>query len=104
MAQRTEDEWLERFGGEVASPEGSNIWNPSGETLEAVRKADPNTVWSVIEGSDSENLYLVPGFHVVNLVGYVISEKPITREEIASGEWNEVLWVDGNDLVRSHGR
>ena len=104
MRQRTEDEWEDRFGGAVQDDAGETVRFPRGETLEAVQRLDPNLVWSVIEGSDTENLYLLPGFHAVNLVGYVVAEQPITADELASGDWGEVLWFDAKDLVPSRGR
>ena len=104
MAQRTEDEWEERFEGPVQDAGGETVWFPRGASLEAVQALDPLTVWSVIEGDGNENLYLLPGFHAVNLVGYVVAGKPITEAELRSGDWDEVLWVDGDEIVRSPGR
>lgn len=104
MAQRTEDEWEARFGGAVEDASGETVRFPRGETLAAVQSADPATVWSVVEGDETENLYLLPGFHRVNLVGYVIAEKPITAEELSGGEWDEVLWMDASEIVPARGR
>jgi hypothetical protein len=98
MTIRTEEEWLERFGDVRDTQEGTTLHETYGTDLETVRSADPLTVWSVIEGDETENLYLLPGFHSVNLIGYVLSEKPITQEELDSGEWNETLWVDQDDF------
>jgi hypothetical protein len=36
---------------------------------------DPRHVWSCMEG-DNGKLYLAPGFHVVNMVGYVVTVRP----------------------------
>jgi hypothetical protein len=94
MTTKTEAQWDERFGGAKENSEESNLFETFGEDLEAVMNADPATVWTVIEGDETENQYLLPGFHHVNRIGYVIAEKPITQEELDSGEWNEVLWLD----------
>lgn len=34
-----------------------------------------NTVWTVVSGDDDSS-YAVPGFHVVNYEGYVVTTKP----------------------------
>lgn len=98
MTQKNEEQWFERFKDTLENEEGSSFFNNTGRDLERVQAADEKTVWSVIEG-EGDNLYLLPGFHVVNNIGYVLSEEPITDAELASGEWDEVLWVDGNDLT-----
>ncbi len=37
-----------------------------------------NRVWSIVESGDEEdgNWYALPGFHVVNHLGYVMTRKP----------------------------
>lgn len=90
MKQRTEDEWEARFGGTVQDREGNTIW-PTFATVEAL---DPATVWSVIEGDETENMYLLPGVHAVNRIGFVVAEQPRTAAEDSSGDWDEVLWFD----------
>lgn len=46
--------------------------------------AEPSFVWSVVEG-DGDALYLLPGYHVVNVLGYVQTENPWTAEDDESG-------------------
>ena len=94
---RTEDEWNDRFGDAKENAYGSTLFETYGKDLEAVKSADPACVWTVIEG-DNDNQYLIPGIHVVNRMGFVIAENPITEAEIASDEWSEVLWFDGAEL------
>jgi hypothetical protein len=82
----TEDEFDERF------PLVTNHLNPNAswgsgkedgclfetydEELEFVRRQDPRTVWTLVDG-DGDDQYLVSGFHVVNRVGYLISTVPL---------------------------
>ena len=40
-----------------------------------VRTAAGHNVWTIVDGDDG-NLWALPGLHVVNRVGYVITEKP----------------------------
>lgn len=42
-----------------------------------------NTVWTVVSGDD-DSLYAVPGFHVVNKEGYVVTTKPWDDEGLAA--------------------
>lgn len=38
-----------------------------------------NQVWTLIEGEDNyRNLYACPGYHIVNVIGYCVTEKPWT--------------------------
>ena len=50
------------------------------------RKVDTNLVWSVTEGDNGE-LYVSPGYHVVNMMGYILSAKPWSDHDMAD------LWV-----------
>lgn len=98
MTQKTEDDWIETFGEPLENAEGSTFFNTFSDDLAFVQKADEKTVWSIIEDDETENHYLLPGFHTVNLIGYVLAPRPITQEELDSGDWDEVLWVDMDEL------
>lgn len=89
---KNEDQWNERFGDTVDNG-GTTLFETYGDDLKKVQAVDPSTVWTVIE-TENENQYLRPGFHVVDRIGYVLSENPITQEELNSGEWDPVLWLD----------
>lgn len=42
-----------------------------------------NTVWTVVSGDDNSS-YAVPGFHVVNKEGYVVTTKPWSDEGLTA--------------------
>ena len=44
-----------------------------------------NNVWTIIDGDEDDNLYVVSGFHLVNRIGYLIS-----REQYSEGQFIEV--------------
>lgn len=46
-------------------------------------------VWTIVEG-DNGNLYADPGFHVVNVVGYLFTVRP-WESEFVLGEW-DIRW------------
>lgn len=53
-------------------------------TFDDVRNERLEHVWTIVEsGEDSDlNWYAAPGFHVVNKLGYVTTEKPWTDEAL----------------------
>jgi hypothetical protein len=71
----TEEEFEERYRPYV---------QPSGDYFEYedVKDRPINTVWSLTEGDGPYcHLYAGPGFHVVNVMGYCLTEVPWTDEE-----------------------
>jgi hypothetical protein len=54
------------------------LFETFGEELEFVRRQDPATVWTVVDGEDGD-LYIVNGFHFVNRIGYLVSTVAITQ-------------------------
>ncbi|MDQ4502543.1 hypothetical protein [Sinomonas sp. ASV322] len=53
--------------------------------IDQTRGYPMNRVWSIVEPGDN-NLYAIPGYHLVNLVGYVVTETPWHDEELEA-EW-----------------
>ncbi len=37
-------------------------------------------VWTMVEGDDGESWYIVPGFHIVNRIGHVLTHEPWRAE------------------------
>ena len=52
------------------------LFETYGEELDFVRAQDPRTIWTLMQGDDDVD-YLVSGYHLVNRIGYLISENPI---------------------------
>jgi hypothetical protein len=74
----------------------------SGDLLdfEDVKDTPPENVWTIVEsgnvdedGGDDENWYALPGFHRVNVIGYVTSVFPWTDLNIA-----EAIYFDADDF------
>jgi len=96
------DEWAEKykpqefsFGSESGLHENleengvvfTRIGKKQPEFGEVV-KADPNTVWTELEVDGLS--YIVSGFHVVNSVGYFITEEPFDpNETVQVTVWGE---------------
>jgi len=45
-----------------------------GEELQIVKKSNPKTVWTIIDG-EGERMYIIAGMHWVNRINYVITEE-----------------------------
>ena len=54
------------------------LFETFGEELEFVRRQDPCTVWTLVDGEDGD-LYLLTGYHFVNRIGYLVSTKPVAK-------------------------
>lgn len=76
---------FERRYGSVADAQGSTM-----RQYHEVKDLDLHHVWSVTEGDNGRDWYLSPGFHVVNMMGYVVSERPWTDLDFDDGLF--VLW------------
>lgn len=52
------------------------LFETYGEEFEFVRRQDPATVWTLVDGDDGD-WYILSGLHFVNRVGYLISREPV---------------------------
>lgn len=68
---------------------GDHIWE-----WEDAHTQDLHHVWTIVEtGSEDENWYAVAGFHVVNIIGYAVTEMPWTWDD------TQAVWFE-DDRVR----
>lgn len=70
-----EDDFLEVFG---AHGQGTGDLYE----FEQVKDRPVNTVWTIVTGDECESWIAIPGFHIVNRLGYVITEKPWTDPDL----------------------
>ena len=57
---------------------------PSGEAYWEYNELE-NTegyVWTAADGEDGESIYLTPGYHIVNKIGYIVTEETNEDEEM----------------------
>ena len=52
------------------------LFETYGEELDFVRAQDPQTIWTLVDGSNGDQ-YLHSGYHLVDRIGYVISTIPV---------------------------
>jgi hypothetical protein len=88
--QLTEDQWVERFGGYVDSPDGEgNVRWQEYDHIEALNDYHrQHRLWTVVEGEWSAE-YLVPGFHIVNRTGFAVSVLPYGEDFDGEAEYME---------------
>ena len=56
------------------------LFETYGKELDFVRRQDPRTVWTVLDGDDGD-IYVVSGYHFVNRIGYLVSTVPIPSDQ-----------------------
>ena len=101
----SDDVWYKKYSP-VANPTGTGfiygedsiLFENTGKDLEVVRAAyekNPLCVWTLVEGEDDDednlddeeaapvyNDVITPGMHFVNVIGYMITEKPCENENM----------------------
>lgn len=63
----------------VIGDTGGCLFETYGEEFEFVRRQDPRTVWTLVDGDDGD-MYVISGFHFVNRVGYLVSTIPVPED------------------------
>ena len=56
------------------------LFETYGEELDFVRSQAPRTIWTLVDGGDDDNQYLISGYHLVNRIGYLISTIPFPED------------------------
>jgi hypothetical protein len=62
---------------------------------EDVKDLDYHLVWTEVDDPEGNGTLLLPGFHFVNRLGYIVSEKTWTDEDNKGGL--EVQWCEFED-------
>ena len=57
---------------------GGCMYETFGEELEYVRKQPTNRIWTIIDEEDK--LFFIAGFHIVNRLGYLITDEEWSDE------------------------
>ena len=71
----TEDQFDEQYKS-LDGPDGSMIWEH-----DDVKDIPLNRVWTVVDGDEGQQCAM-PGKHIVNKVGYLVTERPYTSDDI----------------------
>ena len=69
--------------------EGEFLYSGS-EVKELFPDIKPEYIWTLVEGDNGEGI-LIPGWHLVNRLGYFVCENPHNFEDI------EVVWWEADE-------
>lgn len=74
----SEEQFIERYEP-LEGPDGSDTWQ-----YDELGELPLHHVWSVVETGDPDHdaLYALPGYHVVNMVGYNVTAHPWVDEDV----------------------
>lgn len=91
----SEEDFFEKYKPiqHPAEGEGIHYFQKFDPDLKFVQGHDPHFVWSAVDGDDG-NIYVVPGFCVVNLIYYVITLVPWEDKDLTN---IEVLWHESEE-------
>jgi hypothetical protein len=62
---------------------------------EDVKDLDYHVIWTEVDDPEGNGTLLLPGFHFVNRLSYIVSDKPWTDEDYEQGL--EVQWCEFGD-------
>jgi hypothetical protein len=84
MKQITENEFYENFTPVENHLDNNASWDNCmfetyGEEVDYVREQDNNNIWTIVEG-DNDTMFIESGFHIVNRMGYLITEEKWDEE------------------------
>jgi hypothetical protein len=83
--EMTEDQFWHHFHpvknhlDDNAAHEGC-MFETYGAEIDFVRSQEPNKVWTIVEG-DNDTMFFCKGFHLVNRLGFFVTEVPWTDED-----------------------
>lgn len=88
MPKPTFDTWRDTFRPQTNpfnadAPVDGYMLETFGEEFELVQKTlreSPDRVWTVVEGDD-DNWYISQGFHLVNRIGYLVTEVAFNHDD-----------------------
>ena len=66
----TEDEWDQQY-----NPLNDSLLQDHGRDLELVMLQPKDQIWTLVE-AENEKLFIRNGYHIVNRIGYYITQKP----------------------------
>ncbi|MBI5765473.1 MAG: hypothetical protein HZA51_18345 [Planctomycetes bacterium] len=75
LLQLSEAEFAQRYPLRRNPHHGGRLFETYGEDLAFVRRQNPYTVWTLVDG-DNGGQYILSGFRYVNRIGFYISETP----------------------------
>jgi hypothetical protein len=57
-------------------------YGPEHNYIKYKNQKSPKTIWTLIDTKDADKDVIVPGYHLVNRLGYFITEKEWTNQQL----------------------
>ena len=88
MRKITEDEFYEKFTPIENHLDDNASWDNCmfetyGEEEDFVREQNEQNIWTIVEGDD-DTMFIESGFHIVNRMGYLITEEIWSEDTIVT--------------------
>ncbi len=99
------DEWKEKYIPcynklTLDGPYENQMFETYGEALDFVKESDNELIWTLIDG-ENNNSWIIPGFHIVDRIGYFICQIAWTNEDIIVND-NELIAVNECSAIGFH--
>lgn len=90
MTKITNHQWVTEYKPKTRDgvPDEIRMFETYGTDLEIVKKTDNNHVWTLVD-TDYGFPVTCAGFHFVNRIGYYVTEKPWTDEDLFVDDGDE---------------
>lgn len=75
------DDWDKKYKS-IVHPDDPHcyLYETYGEDLDRLKQYKQGNIWTVVDGPGSK-LFIIPGVHWVNRLGYMVTEHPWTDED-----------------------
>jgi hypothetical protein len=67
------------------------------EQLDFVRSQHPNNIWTIVD-IDYDGMAIIPGYHLVNREGYLITKEPWDDEDVEYVEYFDICFDDWDTI------
>ena len=99
------DDWKEKYipiENELVddSPYSKTMFETYGKEIEFVLTYKHENIWTLIDG-ENNNSWIIPGFHIVDRIGYFICQIAWTNEDIIVND-NELIAVNECSAIGFH--
>lgn len=89
----SEDSFMDDYRPITLGKDGDQIVQSYGQAQLAVqeRELSEQHIWAIVESGDDGSLYASPGYHAVNTIGFVVTEKPWQSEVV------DAIWYNASE-------
>lgn len=89
----SEDAFMDDYRPITLGADGDQVVQSYGQaqlTVQDMALSDQH-IWAIVENGEDGSLFASPGYHAVNTIGFVVTEKPWESEMV------DALWHDASE-------